>query len=398
MTRDGGDAGVGLDRLVDLVSRHLGFDAVLVAEMEHDRFVLAALAGETSGLPLAVGAELPEDERAYYAAILGRAARDSAAAAARRSGSSAAPPGLRSAGFNRAVSVPLRFSDGSVYGILSGLVRTLDRRPAKLERRFMAMLAELIAGDLDEQRRRQRLKVAILDVIEHQRIEIAYQPIVDLRSGRIIGVEALSRFPEPFTRPDETFAAAEEVGLGLELERLAISTAWPVLDLLDPPLFLTINISPASLVRLARRATERPELSIDNLVVEITEHAIVEHYEELRQELAPLRERGLRVAIDDAGAGYASLQHVVELQPDFVKVDTALVRGVADDHARRVAISAFVLLSLDLGATVIAEGAETPRDLTTLGDLGVHAAQGYLLGTPTGVEEILRRLRTPHGD
>ena len=119
------------------------------------------------------------------------------------------------------------------------------------------------------------------------------------------------------------------------------------------------------------------------LVLEITEHAVVDRYGELRERLAPLRERGLRVAIDDAGAGYASLHHIVELAPDLIKVDASLVHGVADDRARRVAVSAFVLLALDLGATVVAEGVERPTDLATLVELGVDAVQGYLLARPT---------------
>jgi EAL domain-containing protein (putative c-di-GMP-specific phosphodiesterase class I) len=100
----------------------------------------------------------------------------------------------------------------------------------------------------------------------------------------------------------------------------------------------------------------------------------------------------LRIAVDDAGAGYASLHHIVELQPDFIKIDRSLVHGVADDHARRVAVSAFVLLSLDLGATIVAEGVERPSDRSALCDLGVHAAQGYLLGRPSTCDSDLNRL------
>jgi EAL domain-containing protein (putative c-di-GMP-specific phosphodiesterase class I) len=96
-----------------------------------------------------------------------------------------------------------------------------------------------------------------------------------------------------------------------------------------------------------------------------------------------LRERGLRVAVDDAGAGYASLRHVLELRPDFIKVDRSLIHGISSDHARRVAVSGFLSLALDLGSTVVAEGVERAADLSAVRELGLHAAQGYLLGRPT---------------
>jgi EAL domain-containing protein (putative c-di-GMP-specific phosphodiesterase class I) len=130
-------------------------------------------------------------------------------------------------------------------------------------------------------------------------------------------------------------------------------------------------------------------------VIEITEQDTVDSYPELRRSLTPLRRQGLRIAIDDAGAGYASLHHIVELRPDFIKVDRSLVHGLADDDARRVAVSAFVLLSLDLGGMVVAEGVEMPADLVALRDLGVHAAQGFLLGKPSARADDLTRWTGP---
>jgi len=103
----------------------------------------------------------------------------------------------------------------------------------------------------------------------------------------------------------------------------------------------------------------------------------------LRDALRPIRDQGLRLAIDDAGAGYASLKHVIELEPDIIKVDRSIIDGLASDRARRSVVSAFVLLALEMGATVIAEGIETPADLEAVRDLGVDAAQGYLFARPT---------------
>jgi EAL domain-containing protein (putative c-di-GMP-specific phosphodiesterase class I) len=103
----------------------------------------------------------------------------------------------------------------------------------------------------------------------------------------------------------------------------------------------------------------------------------------LHRELEPLRRRGLRIAVDDAGAGYSSLRHVLELRPDFIKIDRWLIDGIAHDHARRVAVGAFMSLARDLGSVVIAEGVEQAADLAAVRRLGLHAVQGYLLGRPT---------------
>jgi EAL domain-containing protein (putative c-di-GMP-specific phosphodiesterase class I) len=281
------------------------------------------------------------------------------------------------------IGVPVRLSDGTSYGALCGLSHAPDNTLDERDVRFMSMLAELIVHDLDEQRTQERLRADILRLVETERVDVAYQPIMDLHDGRCIGIEALARFPHPFGAPDVTLMAAKTVGLSLELERLAIRQAWKVIPSLGPEQFLALNVSPNALVELARRANLRSDLPLTQLVVEITEHSAVESYAALHGALAPLRQQGLRIAVDDAGAGYASLRHVLELQPDFIKVDRSLIHGIADDHARRVAVSAFLSLALDLGSTVVAEGVERPADLSAVRDLGLHAVQGYLLGKPT---------------
>jgi EAL domain-containing protein (putative c-di-GMP-specific phosphodiesterase class I) len=177
----------------------------------------------------------------------------------------------------------------------------------------------------------------------------------------------------------------------MELERLVVSHAWKVLPLLGPGQFLALNLAPDALLELAARASLRDDLPLDQLVVEITEHSVVDCYETLHRELNPLRERGLRIAVDDAGAGYASLRHILELRPDFIKVDRSLIDGVAGDHTRQVAVRAFLSLALDLGARMVAEGVERPEDLQMARELGAHAAQGYLLGRPTTRAEEFSR-------
>jgi EAL domain-containing protein (putative c-di-GMP-specific phosphodiesterase class I) len=372
---------VGLDRVVELAHLYLELDAVYVAEVRDDRLVVRAWSGDVAAFGVDVDGEVPA-AGTIAQSLLGGAVPSVVADGATEPllATLTVPPAGRVGAF---VGVPLRFSDGSPYGAFFGLSQAPDHSLGSRDVRFMAMLGELMSSDFDEQRRLERLSAGLQELVDDERIDIACQPIFDILTGRCLGVEALSRFGEPFSRPDVTFAAAEEVGLGLELERLAIRRAWPILAELGAGQFLTINVGPRALLELARRANERTDLELSNLVIEVTEHVGVESYTELRRQLSPLREQGLRLAVDDVGAGYASLHHIVELRPDFVKVDTSLMQGVAGDRVLRVAVGSLVNLSLDLGATTIAEGVELTEDLTVLRDLGVDAAQGYLLGRPS---------------
>jgi EAL domain-containing protein (putative c-di-GMP-specific phosphodiesterase class I) len=350
----------------------LGLDAVCVAERRPDGVhYCRAAAGDSAAFDVVVGGALPPSLVGLSEAIVSGSASGVLAGACPQS-----PDGIQ-------VAVPLVRSDGTAYGVILALGRAPRDDLDEGDLRLLSMSADLLLRYLDDQRDLDALRADIGVLIHDRRLQIATQPIFDLRGGTCIGVEALARFPQGWGPPDATFRAADAAGLGVELERLAVQQAWPVLEQLRPRQFLTVNLSPVAAVALAERATAYAELPLHQLVVEITEHAAIDSYATLRAQLRPLRELGLRVAVDDAGAGYASLRHVVELRPDFIKIDRDLVHGLADDHARRVAVSAFVLLSLDLNASVIAEGLERPADLAALYDLGVDAAQGYLLGRPS---------------
>lgn len=377
---------VTLDEVAKLLRRHLRLDAVCIAEVRGTSAVLHAWEGLGG---LALGTEIPIG--ASYLDLLLSGAIPNLIPDAALEPLVAELPLTRWLGVRSYFGVPLRLSDGTSFGMLAG-VRCSPGEPIEKSAVIaMTLLAELVQGALDNRHRRDQLRQEVADLIEHERITLAYQPIIEVSTGRCLGLEALSRFGSPFFRPDAAFAAARAVGLGLELERLAVIKAWEMLTKLAKGQFLSVNVSPSSLVPLAARANERFEVALDQVVVEITENAIVEGYDRLKRLLDPLRRRGLRLAVDDVGAGYASLHHVVELRPDFIKLDISLVRGVAFDRARRVAVSSFAELAHELGATVIAEGVETSADLDTLRSLGVSAAQGYLLGRPSGDEADLSR-------
>jgi diguanylate cyclase (GGDEF)-like protein len=372
---------VALERAVKFALSHLRLDAVFASELTDTGEVYRAVAGDGASFGVDSHGEYaraPDLCRSLRAGEIPCLVCDAATDERLRT-----VQGQLSSPFGAFIAAPLALPDGRPFGTLCGLSHFA--RPDLLERdaSFMAALAEALAEALGERREEDELRAAISRLIETEDIKIAFQPIIDLRSQRCIGVEALARFPQPFHEPARTFVTADKFGLRFELERMAIVEAWKILPSLGREQFLSLNVSPNTLVELSRRANLRDDLPLSQLVVEVTEHAGVDSYSLLLERLAPLRAAGLRIAVDDAGAGYASLRHVLELRPDFIKIDRSLIDGIAHDRVQRVAASAFQSIAADLRARVVAEGVERDEDLKVVRELGVDAAQGYLLGRPT---------------
>jgi len=207
-----------------------------------------------------------------------------------------------------------------------------------------------------------------------------FQPIVSLSTGRVSGYEALARFPSPpDRRPDEWFALAHRVGLGPTLEARAVAAALAAPDR-PSGVYLSFNLSPSALSSPEVLSVLPADLA--GLVIEITEHERVGDEDELRSQLAPLRERGARIAVDDAGAGYAGLQQVMRIHPDIIKLDRSLVAEVDSDPAKAALIDAFARFARGTGAVVCAEGIETAAELRVVADLDVTYGQGFGLGKP----------------
>lgn len=284
------------------------------------------------------------------------------------------------------VGAPLRFRDGRVYGMLCGVSQTPDLSLRERDARFLRVFAATIASQLE---RRERLQAAqnergarIQAATAPGAIVMAFQPAVALRTGRVVGVEALARFQlEPRRGPDKWFDEAWAIGRGVELELAAVRTALRAFETLPQEVFLAVNVAPRTILdpALAEALREAPGA---RLVLEMTEHARVEDYGPLLAALAPLRARGVRLSIDDAGAGFASMQHILRLRPDFIKLDLVLTRDIDTDPTRRALTSALVAFGRDVGALILAEGIETRSELVALQRLGVAFGQGYHLARP----------------
>ncbi len=215
--------------------------------------------------------------------------------------------------------------------------------------------------------------------IEQEAIEAVVQPVVDLRDGRTIGFEALARIGDRAEGPAQWLDRAADVGLRIELELACLRAAA---RLGRPPgrSRLFVNVSPLTLGD--PRADEICALLAGQLVVEITERDRVEDYGALRRWRELWRPDGVALAIDDAGAGHSSLRHVVELEPDYVKLDQAVVQGLDAHRSRWALIAALAVFSEEIGAVLVAEGVERPEEVRSLRRAGVHLAQGYVLGRP----------------
>jgi EAL domain-containing protein (putative c-di-GMP-specific phosphodiesterase class I) len=164
--------------------------------------------------------------------------------------------------------------------------------------------------------------------------------------------------------------------------------ALAALSSLPPDAYLAVNASPDTIFG-DEAFNLLNGMPAERIVLEVTEHAHVEDYDRLRQGLAPLRQRGVRLAVDDAGAGYSSLQHILHLQPDLIKLDMSLTRHIDLDPARRALASALIGFARDTGSRIIAEGVETASELATLRALGVEHAQGYFLGRPMALDKAM---------
>jgi PAS domain S-box-containing protein len=223
----------------------------------------------------------------------------------------------------------------------------------------------------------------VTELLATGQVTMALQPIVDVSTGRLAGVEALARFADG-RGPDQWFGDAQVAGKTRDLDELAFNTALLLFKDIPAPTYLSLNASPDLLMdpsfvdRLLSLG-----LPLHRLVIEITEHARVADYDALNRALAPLRAEGVGFAIDDTGAGYASLSHVLQLAPNVIKLDRALIANLDEDRARRSLVTALVLLALEMGATVTGEGVETEVQRSALATLGVDQVQGYLLARPT---------------
>ena len=400
--RESGDAGgpAAVDRILDAVRRHLGMNIAFASRYVDGQRQFTHLQADIP-VPASPGDSEPQEQTACYRILQGKLPELMHDAA--EFPLAAELPIIPALPVGSHLNVPLRLSDGSVYGSFCCISRKPDRslnqRDLETMRAFAALAVDEIERDLQADKRQRERLDRINMLLEHDAVSIVYQPIHRLDSGAPVGVESLARFSDTGLRsPDQWFNEAADAGLGVELEMLAVRQAIRGLPYIPSGLYVAVNVSPEAAMSeaLADLVAEAPP---DRLVIEVTEHATVPDQARLVEALGRLRGHA-KIAIDDVGAGYSGLRRILDLKPDILKLDMSLTRDIDSDPARAALAQAMVAFAEGIGGRIVAEGIETEAEWRTLAALGVGygqgwhfsrpmpavAAQHYLLGAETPLE------------
>jgi EAL domain-containing protein (putative c-di-GMP-specific phosphodiesterase class I) len=290
------------------------------------------------------------------------------------------------------VSVPIRLTDGTVYGTFCAFSRNPNQNLDARDLAFLRVLADISTVYLEHQLQAhgpdQQQRQMLASIIDKHLINTVFQPIVRLTNGHTVGYEALTRTLAHRLPPDQLFRLAITHGMNDPLSEMAITSAFQLGGQLPRDVYISINAGPEELLSGLVEKLFREQKDPSRYVVEITEHAIVSDYEEMMRNLARLRRLGVRIAVDDAGAGYASFRHILCLKPDIIKLDISLVRNIHCDKDQQDLVAALMEFSRRRRSVLIAEGLEDREELKQLMQLGIEYVQGYFLSRPGDVSQF----------
>ena len=380
----------GVPQVLRTVRKHLGMDVAFVSHFRETDRVLEHVDADGTA-PIQQGQVIPLEDGYCLKIVRGELPElipDTSMVPA-----ALALPATRAVPIGAHLSVPIELSDGVVYGTLCCFSRTPNLTLGERDLRLVRALGEVVAARIEEEQEATRVKRRNAEQIRQAMSQgaprVVYQPIYSLATGAMVGVECLSRFDvEPRRTPDVWFDLAHDSGVGLDLELRAIENALGALDRLPRSLWIAINSSP-ELILSGRLNALLSETDLSRIILEITEHASVPDYEAVQAALAPFRRRGARLAIDDAGAGYASMRHILNLKADVIKLDMSLTRDIDKDMSRRALAKGLIAFAREVGSRITAEGVENEAELATLRAIGVDKAQGFFLSKPRSAEEVV---------
>jgi EAL domain-containing protein (putative c-di-GMP-specific phosphodiesterase class I) len=291
--------------------------------------------------------------------------------------------------------LPLAVAEGQPQQLSNWLVRgaffvlvgaTVGALFSSQRRAYAAALKARFEHDLDLYEAHEvqpDAAVLVQAVLEERSFHPVFQPIYSLRDGRLRTVEALTRVDTtPREPPDVWFARARQAGLEIDLDLAVMGAALDAAaGVLPAAVPLSLNCNPTTLcdARLPALLDRYPERGV---ILEITEHEVVDDYHEVEKALPALRARGVALAVDDTGAGFASLRHILRLGPEIIKLDISLTQGLRRDPVRRTLAECLIRFASRTGSELVAEGIEDLSDLAGWRELGADAVQGYLLGRP----------------
>lgn len=378
-----------IPNVLRMLRTHLGLDVAFVSQIVGGERVFRFVDAAGAECPIEVGGADPAEESYCHYVVSGELPqfiRDPKQhpVATKIEATYTLPVGTH-------LSVPIVFSDGNIYGTFCCFGFDVDDSIGERDLETVRLLAAVVARYVEDaevaRRDRERRRDELRSVIVESDFDVLFQPIVTLTNRKVVGLEALSRFPGLGRGPAEVFAEAWRLGVGMEVELQAAFAAFARLDRVPDDAYVAVNLSPATLVS-GRLLDLAKSVAPERIVIEITEHAAVDDYPGLVNAVAEMAEAGVRLAIDDVGTGFSGLDHILRLNPNILKIDGALVGGVDQSKGKQAMIAALVTFATRMDTRVVAERIETEDELSALRVLGVDCGQGYLLGRPEPIDAL----------
>ncbi len=380
-----------IQAMLHLMRRHLGLDVALISHLTDELRVVRFLDAAGDDEVLAVGRSDPAAGSYCRSVVAGRLpgllhdpAEHPVSAAMGR------PDRL---GDGTHLSVPIVLGDGRVYGTLCAFAHRVHSHLDERDLGMMHTLAGIIASQLEHVEtvrveREDRAQALAALKVGHDLL-IVFQPIVELVGEQLVGVEALARFPGLRQGPAEVFAEAWSVGVGASLEVRAARAALAGLGELPTCAALSLNLSPGTLID-PRFAEVLAEVDARRVVLEVSEHAALADAAAVNRAMDRFRDAGARLAIDDVGAGLAGLDTILQLRPEFLKLDGRLVAGIDRRRDKQAMVAAMGTYAERMGIALVAKRVETIEEHTALLGLGVPYGQGFGLARPADLSALLR--------
>lgn len=368
----------------------LDMEVAFVSEFKSGQRVFRYIDSGRPDIPLAVGGSDPLEESYCQRVVDGRLPQVIQNACEVEEALTL--PATRALPVGAHVSVPIRFSDGHVYGTYCCFSTYPDYKLGDRDLRTMRLFADMVGKVIEHQvameHARDEVVTRLRSALDSDGFISVYQPIFNVAEETVVGYEALTRFlVEPVRSPDLWFIEAASVDLQEELELAAIRKALRGFDYFPDGTYVSLNASPATILKggIAGLLADYPA---DRLMLEITEHVSISDYEIIVAALEPLRRKGMKLAVDDAGSGYASFRHILKLRPDVIKLDISLIQKIDSDPCSRALAAALIKFAEETGSQVVAEGVETRAELEVLRELKVDKVQGFLLGRPMPIGQM----------
>jgi EAL domain-containing protein (putative c-di-GMP-specific phosphodiesterase class I) len=383
-----------LTNLLALVRKHLDMDVAFISEFINDERVFKVVDNPSENQIVKVGNADPINET--YCQKITDEKLSPIITNTKANPITKAMPVTKKLGIGAYIGVPINLSNGKLYGTFCCYKSHHDESLNDRDLSFLNIISEiatdLIEKNLSKSVSHTHTKSVIQQIISDNDISMYFQPIYSLRHNKIAGFESLARFfTTPYKTPDIWFKEASKVGLNEALEMLAIKNAVKDMAQLNDTIYIAINCSPSHILSGALEHTLQ-QSDCTRLVLEITEHSPISDYEKMRTALTPLRKRGLRLAIDDVGAGFSSFQHILELEADIIKLDISLTQNINTDDRKFLLAKALCGFAKAIDCTIVAEGIETEEELNSLRKLNVDSVQGYFIGRPAAFNDALSLL------